>query len=184
MSNWNRCIVALLAMATLLLASSCTARKKMVSPMAHAADYQWITAKMDIEVVSSDSTINDQRSTINLTGTLRMRRDSTIWLSASAMLGMESLRTLITQDSVVLLNRLNQTYIAEPLLIVLANLPETLHAMSLHDCQALLLGNGSSDRVKIQYGPYTAHIHYVDIQWDVPTTFPIKINKKYERIKL
>ena len=152
--------------------------------MAHVADYQWMTAKMDIEVVNSDSTLTSQFSPFTLTGSLRMRRDSTIWISASAMMGMESLRTLVTQDSVVLLNRLNQTYIAEPLLIVLVNLPETLHAMSLHDCQAMLLGNGSSDRVKIQYGPYTAHIHYVDIQWDVPTTFPIKINKKYERIKL
>lgn len=113
-----------------------------------------------------------------------MRRDSTIWISASAMMGMESLRTLITQDSVIVINRLNQTYIAEPFLVALVALPESFHATSLHDCQAVLLGNGASDRVKIQFGPYTAHIHYTDIQWDVPTSFPIKINKKYERIKL
>ena len=39
-----------LAMVGLLLASSCTAKKKLVSPMAHAAHYEWMSAKMSGEL--------------------------------------------------------------------------------------------------------------------------------------
>jgi hypothetical protein len=38
--------------------------------------------------------------------------------------------------------------------------------------------------VELQFGPYTAKIRYSDIHWDEPTTFPIKINESYERMKL
>ena len=164
-----------LAMVGLLLASSCTAKKKLVSPMAHAAHYEWMSAKMsgELKVKSGE---------FPFSGTLRMRRDSTIWISASALMGIENLRALITQDSVILINRMDQTYLAETLV-------ETCHGaslppMTLHEFQAMLLGNGTSDAVVVQIGPYLAKIKYSDIHWDEPTTFPMKINKKYERIKL
>ena len=164
-----------LAMVGLLLASSCTAKKKLVSPMAHAAHYEWMSAKMSGE-------LKVESGEFPFSGTLRMRRDSTIWISASALMGIENLRALITQDSVVLINRMDQTYLAETLV-------ETCHGaslppMTLHEFQAMLLGNGTSDAVVVQIGPYLAKIKYSDIHWDEPTTFPMKINKKYERIKL
>ena len=164
-----------LAMVGLLLASSCTAKKKLVSPMAHAAHYEWMSAKMSGE-------LKVESGEFPFSGTLRMRRDSTIWISASALMGIENLRALITQDSVVLINRMDQTYLAETLV-------ETCHGaslppMTLHEFQAMLLGNGTSDAVVVQFGPYLAKIKYSDIHWDEPTTFPMKINKKYERIKL
>ena len=164
-----------LAMVGLLLASSCTAKKKLVSPMAHAAHYEWMSAKMSGE-------LKVESGEFPFSGTLRMRRDSTIWISASAWMGIENLRALITQDSVILINRMDQTYLAETLV-------ETCHGaslppMTLHEFQAMLLGNGTSDAVVVQIGPYLAKIRYSDIHWDEPTTFPMKINKKYERIKL
>ena len=164
-----------LAMVGLLLASSCTAKKKLVSPMAHAAHYEWMSAKMSGE-------LKVESGEFPFSGTLRMRRDSTIWISASALMGIENLRALITQDSVILINRMDQTYLAETLV-------ETCHGaslppMTLHEFQAMLLGNGTSDAVVVQIGPYLAKIRYSDIHWDEPTTFPMKINKKYERIKL
>ena len=164
-----------LAMVGLLLASSCTAKKKLVSPMAHAAHYEWMSAKMSGE-------LKVESGEFPFSGTLRMRRDSTIWISASALMGIENLRALITQDSVILINRMDQTYLAETLV-------ETCHGaslppMTLHEFQAMLLGNGTSDAVVVQIGPYLAKIKYSDIHWDEPTTFPMKINKKYERIKL
>ena len=164
-----------LAMVGLLQASSCTAKKKLVSPMAHAAHYEWMSAKMSGE-------LKVESGEFPFSGTLRMRRDSTIWISASALMGIENLRALITQDSVFLINRMDQTYLAETLV-------ETCHGaslppMTLHEFQAMLLGNGTSDAVVVQFGPYLAKIQYSDIHWDEPTTFPMKINKKYERIKL
>lgn len=157
----------------LLLVTSCTAKKKLVSPMAHATDYEWMSAKMSGELKA-------ESGAFPFTGTLRMHRDSTIWVSASALMGIENFRALVTQDSVILVNRMNQTYLAEPTVTVM----ETINAPSLQEFQAMLLGNGTSDHVEIQYGPYTAKILYSDIHWDEPQSFPIKINKKYERIKL
>ena len=111
-----------------------------------------------------------------------MRRDRTIWISASALMGIENLRALITQDSVILINRMDQTYLAETLVETCHG--ASLHPTTLHEFQAMLLGNGTSDAVVVQFGPYLAKIKYSDIHWDEPTTFPMKINKKYERIKL
>lgn len=159
----------------LLLISSCTSKKKMLSPMAHAADYEWMTAKMKGEV-----TVTSYPSPFAFSGSLRMHRDSLVWLSVSAFMGMESIRALITQDSVFMINRLNQTYVAEPISAV----AQTLHAPSLQECQTMLLGNGTNDHVTIQFGPYMAKIQYSDIQWETPAEVPFKINKKYERIKL
>ena len=165
--------MALMAVATLLLIASCTSRKKLVKPTTHA-DYQWMSAKFDGNV----ETANGEMS---FSGNLRMRRDSVIWLSASAFLGMESVRTLITQDSMVLINRLNQTYLNEPLTTAAEKLrlPTTLQ-----ESQSLLSGDGASDHVEILFGPYRVKIRYSDIHWDEPTTFPMKINKNYERVKL
>ena len=184
--NKGRLTIGLVVMATvwLLLASSCTAKKKLISPMAHAASYEWMSAKMNGELKTEnvETALNSQLSTLSFTGTLRMRRDSTIWISASALMGIENVRALITQDSVFLINRMNQTYLAE-------NLEETCRGVSLppmtvQDFQAVLLGNGTSDQVVVRFGPYLANIQYSDIHWDEPTTFPMKINKKYERMVL
>lgn len=162
----------ILAMALLLLASSCTARKKLVSPMAHAADYEWMTAKMTFDVRAEGMELND------LNGVLRMRRDSVIWISAAALMGMEAVRACVTCDSVVVINRLDKTYLAEPLAEVTEKLALPL---TLSETQALLLGDGRSDQVALQFGPYTAKIRYADIHWNEPTTFPIHVGKTYER---
>lgn len=182
--NKGRLTIGLVVMATvwLLLASSCTAKKKLISPMAHAASYEWMSAKMngELKTENAEAALNSQLSTLSFTGTLRMRRDSTIWISASALMGIENVRALITQDSVFLINRMNQTYLAEPF----SAMEETMGTPSFQELQSTLLGNGTSEHVEIQYGPYTAKIQYSDIHWDEPTTFPMKINKKYERMVL
>ena len=138
-----------------LIVASCSSRKKMVSPMAHVANYEWMSAKMNGELIT-------ENGEIPFTGSLKMRRDSTVWLSASVFMGMESIRTLMTQ-------------------VLGASIQ---HPTSLREIQSKLLGNGSSDHVELQYGPYKAKIQYSEIHWDEPTSFPIKINKNYERIKL
>lgn len=141
--------------------------------MAHAADYEWMTAKMS-------GALNAESGEVPFSGMLRMQRDSVIWISATALLGMEAMRALITNDSIVVINRLEKTYLAEPAATFRETLPTPL---TLQECQSMLLGNGLSDHVELQFGPYSAKIQYSDIHWDEPTTFPIKINQNYERIK-
>ena len=156
------------------LVFSCSPKKKLVSPTANASNYEWFSAKVNGEMKT-------ENGEMSFTGTVRMRRDSVVWLSASAFLGMENVRTLITEDSVFLVNRLDQTYLAEPLSAVAGKLPLSA---TLKETQALLLGDGNSDHVEIRFGQYLAKIKYSDIHWNEPTTFPFKINKNYERIKL
>lgn len=140
--------------------------------MAHIGDYEWVSAKFNGE-------LKVDNEAFSFSGTLRMRRDSTVWISASVFMGMESLRLLATQDSVVMINRMNQTYLAEPITAVIKTVP----APSLREIQTLLLGDGTTDHVEIPWGSFLTKIRYSDIQWNEPTTFPIKINKNYERIK-
>lgn len=174
MNKTSRNIGVLMAAILLLLISACTPKKKLVDPTP-SFTYEWMTAKMTMDVSAQGAEFN------NVSGVLRMRRDSTIWISAAAMLGMETVRILITQDSVVMLNRFDKTYLAEPLEKVSQkwNIP-----MTLQEGQQKLLGDGHADHVELHFGPYTAKIRYSDIIWNEPTTFPIKISDKYERLKL
>jgi len=156
--------------AMLSLASACSSRKHLTPAAPPEATYEWLTAKMTMDLTAPGTEFND------ITGTLRMRRDSTIWISASAFLGVESLRALITPDSVVVVNRMDQTYLAEPLAEVAARYR---WPASFQETQAMMLG----DHAELQFGRYTAKIRFSDIHWNEPTTFPIKINKNYQRIK-
>ena len=168
----------------LLLVSSCTSKKKLVSPMAHVSHFEWMTAKFNGELTTENgnTVLNSQLSSFNFTGALRIRRDSAVWLSAAAFLGVESVRVLVTNDSVFMINRINQTYLTETLEETCRSM--SISPMSLPELQTLLLGNGAADHVEIPWGPYTAKIKYNDIHWDEPTSFPMKVNKKYEKIKL
>ncbi|MCW3073225.1 MAG: hypothetical protein JWP69_294 [Flaviaesturariibacter sp.] len=69
---------------------------------------------------------------------LRMYKDSAIWISANALLGIEAIRALITKDSVKILDKLNKTYTARSVdyLQEVTALP-----MDLKTIQELLIGN-------------------------------------------
>ena len=66
-------------------------------------DYNWFTAKLsgNIEKNGADTPVS---------ANLRIRKDSVIWLSVSALLGIEVARIQITPDSLKLMNRINKTY--------------------------------------------------------------------------
>ncbi len=54
----------------------------------------------------------EKESTVNFNGNMRIIKDRNIWLSLSAVLGIEAFRVIITPDSVKMINRLNKTYFA------------------------------------------------------------------------
>jgi hypothetical protein len=74
----------------------------------HRFDAQWLGAKGEAEI-----RMDDRKEAFDIT--LRMRKDSLIWISVSPLLGLETMRILITPDSVKLLNRLTREYLASPL---------------------------------------------------------------------
>lgn len=70
---------------------------------ANQLDYDWFSAKMT-------GTAFIKEKAVPLNANLRIKKDSVIWISASAVLGLEAVRALITPDSIKFINRLNSTY--------------------------------------------------------------------------
>jgi hypothetical protein len=64
---------------------------------------EWLAAKAEVE-----SVVEGKKNTFDIT--LRMRKDSVIWVSISPLLGLETARIMITRDTVKFMNRLNKEY--------------------------------------------------------------------------
>lgn len=169
--------------ALLLVSSSCASRKKTVQPQ-QPQSFEWLTANMAIQAEGNGMVYND------LSGQLRMRKDSLVWLNVTATMGVEVLRVKVSNDSVWIVNRMEKTYLAEPLDIVSAQLGMPL---SLPLVQTLLLDNNQglppveNQTVQLKtfvMGELSAKIRYINIRLNEKTTFPLKITDKMERIRL
>ena len=177
----NLTIITILAL--LLVAASCASRKKVVKPTPPQT-FEWLTANMAIQAEGNGMAFND------LSGQVRMRKDSLVWLNVTATMGVEVLRAKISNDSVWILNRMEKRYLAEPLDTVSAQLGIPL---SLPLVQTLLLDNNQgippveNQTVLLKtfvMGNMSAKIRYSNIRLDEETTFPLKITNKMERFHL
>lgn len=84
---------------------------------------------------------NIDNSNYNVSGNIRIKKDSAIYISVAPILGIELARLLVTPDSVHFLNRMEGTYF-EGEVDFLNNLLNT--RMDFHMLQALLVGNDFS----------------------------------------
>lgn len=173
--------IALLTM--VMVATSCASRKKTVAPP-QSQTFEWMTANLDIQAEGNGMAFD------NLAGQIRMRKDSLIWLTVTATMGVEVLRAKVSNDSVWLINRMEKTYLAEPLDSVSAQLGIPL---SLPWVQTMLLNNNESippvENQTVQLrtyvmGEWAAKIKYNNIKLNEKTNFPLKITDKMERIHL
>lgn len=169
-------------LALLLVATSCASRKKTVMPTQSQA-FEWLTANLDIQAEDNGMAYDD------LSGQIRMRKDSIVWLSVTATMGVEVLRAKVSNDSIWMLNRLEKTYLAEPLDTISAQLGIPL---SLPWVQTLLLDNNEglppveNQTVQLKtfvMGNLAAKVRYKNIKLDEKTSFPLKITDKMERIR-
>ena len=174
-------------MLAVLLLASCASRKKTMAPVPPQS-FEWLTAKLDIQAEVNGQSYND------LSGQLRMRKDSIIWVSLTATMGMEVLRAKISADSIWVLNRMEKTYLAEPMDSLAQQLGE-YRISRLPMVQFALLNNiegippvENQTVAWNQYDYYTGDIKlkikYSNIKLDQPTTFPLKITDKMERMQL
>lgn len=77
---------------------------------------------------------NNQDVTLNI----RIKDKEAIWISVTAILGIEAARVLITPDSLKMINRLNSEYISKPF----SELHKyTTKQLDFQDLQAILVGN-------------------------------------------
>ena len=95
-------------------------------------DFETFSAKVKVDYRGGDGKGNDVNAFI------RMKKDSIIWVSINALLGIEAIRILITPDSVKVLNKLDKfvqlrsvSYIQE-----VSKLP-----IDFHTLQQLIIGN-------------------------------------------
>ena len=74
----------------------------------------------------------------DISGQVRIHRDSVIWASLTPLLGLEAARILISLDSVLFINRMNNTYLRSDFSFINNNLNSGFDFDLL---QALLVGN-------------------------------------------
>jgi hypothetical protein len=67
-------------------------------------EFNWFSAK-----VSGTAFVQEKAMPIN--GSIRIKKDSIIWISVSAIFGIEAARMVLTPDSLKMINRLNSTYV-------------------------------------------------------------------------
>ena len=167
----------------LLVATSCASRRKTVVSM-QPQDFEWMAANLNIQAEGDGLSFND------LSGQIRMRKDSLIWISVTVPLGVEMLRAKVSNDSVWVVNRLEKSYLAEPLDSLAAQLGMPL---SLPLLQTLLLDNNEgfppveNQTIKLKnymFGKMSAKLRYNNIKLNEKTMFPLKITDKMERFRL
>jgi hypothetical protein len=100
--------------------------------IAGRVQYTSFNAKVNVDYKGTDG------KNYNVNANIRMYKDSAIWISANAILGIEAMRVLITKDSVKLLDKLNKTYTARSVdyLQEVTSLP-----LDLYTLQDLIIGN-------------------------------------------
>ena len=167
----------------LLTATSCASRKKTVTPEQPKA-FEWMTSNLDIQAEGNGMSYDD------LAGQIRIRKDSIVWFSVTATMGVEVLRAKFNTDSVWIVNRLEKAYLAEPFDTVSSQLGIPL---SLQWIQTLLLDNNEAlppvENQTVQLktfimGNLSAKVRYKNVKLDEKTNFPLKITDKMERIRL
>ena len=91
----------------------------------------WLSCKASVDVVRN-------KEEFNFSVSLRMRKDSAIWLYISPALGLEGFRILITKDSVKMMDKINKRYMKNDFkyLYKLFDLPVTFDML-----QSVVLGN-------------------------------------------
>jgi hypothetical protein len=100
--------------------------------MNNMIDFTTFSAKIDVDYEESDG------KRYNVNAHVRMYKDSVIWVSITAILGIEGLRAYITADSVKLLDKQNKVYIARSVSYLQ---DVTALPLDLHSLQQLLVGN-------------------------------------------
>jgi len=95
-------------------------------------DFRTYSAKVNVDYTGGDG------KKYNVNANIRMLKDTAIWVSVNAILGIEAMRLFITQDSVKLLDKLNKTYTSRSVdyLREVTSLP-----LNLYTLQDLIIGN-------------------------------------------
>ena len=101
------------------------------STRAKQMQFTWFSGKAKVN-------FDDGNNNQSVTASIRMQRDSVIWVSITALMGYEAARIRVTPDTFELLNRLDKVYIKEPLSKINDYIPIKADLRLLQD---LIVGN-------------------------------------------
>ena len=123
----------------LLIAISCS-RKITVTDPGFAEKNKLVFSTPEFEYLNTRTKIQykDTDRSVSTSANIRIKKDSIIWMSLTPLLGIEVARALITQDSMILMNRLNKEYVVYDF----SKLSESFQFdISYKLIQSLILGN-------------------------------------------
>jgi hypothetical protein len=129
----------LLVLIILVIASSCS-RKVAVTDPNFVRDNKLVFSVPEFDCLNTRTKIQyrDEDRNVSTSANIRIKKDSIIWMSLTPLFGIEVARALVTQDSLVFMNRLNKEYTVYDF----ENLSEKFQFdISYHLIQSLLLGN-------------------------------------------
>ncbi|MBL7744147.1 MAG: DUF4292 domain-containing protein [Chitinophagaceae bacterium] len=112
--------------------SAAVIRENYTRLQSQKISFTTFNAKVDVDYVGGDG----KKENVNVT--LRMYKDSVIWLAVTGLFGIEGLRAYITQDSIRILNKLDKIYTGRSVAYIqeVTGLPLDLASM-----QELIIGN-------------------------------------------
>ncbi len=100
-----------------LFLSSCSASRKAIKAPIKEEGAEYLFSKLKEKELQFDwfsakfsAEYENKGKSNSFSGQIRIRKDSLIWISLTPMLGIEAIRLMISQDSVKMINRLNDTY--------------------------------------------------------------------------
>lgn len=143
---------SLLVACCLLAMASCKARKQVLvtrkpDTVAKAVDNKLSTkiAAIKAQQVSFNTFSAKAKTNLDINGNsndvtlnIRINRDKKIWVSITAILGVEVARAIITPDSILMINRLDGVYLKKPFSYVYAYASKQVNYKML---ESLLIGN-------------------------------------------
>ena len=147
----------LIALCCIMLAFGCKARKQLVvkrvaDTTAAVKPVDTRAAKLDL-IKSKQNTFNTftgkaktkldiNGSTNDVTLTIRIQRDKKIWVSITAIAGIEVARAMITPDSLLMINKLQSLYLRKPFSYVNKYAGDQVNYKTI---ESLLIGNAISE---------------------------------------
>jgi len=143
-----------------LLILSCKPKKIIVAPPANAGEVTAIPDKkpenlnllkskdLSFQTLSlkGKANLNIAGDENNVTMQVRMQKDAKIWVSVTAIAGIEVARAVITPDSLLLRNNLQRTYTKKPFSYIYGF---TNKQITFKWLQSVLSGNTISDFMKV-----------------------------------
>lgn len=110
-------LVYLLIIINIFLSVSCNPTRKIIKEPLKEQGNEFLLQnlkenELHYDYLSSrfNATFKQDKHNTQITGQIRIKRDSAIWISVSPLMGIEMARFLITNDSIRYLNRMGNTY--------------------------------------------------------------------------